>query len=38
MNRVGAWNANRIVVGKTERKRTFGRPKRRRDDNIKIDR
>jgi hypothetical protein len=30
-------NAYRILVGKPERKRPLGRPKRRWDDNIKID-
>jgi len=29
--------AHRILVGKPEGKRTLGRPKRRREDNIKID-
>jgi hypothetical protein len=27
----------RVVVGKPERKRPFGRPRRRWDDNIKMD-
>jgi hypothetical protein len=30
-------NENRILVGKPEGKRTLGRPRRRRADNIKID-
>jgi hypothetical protein len=30
-------NANRILVGKPERKRPLGRPRRRWVDNIKID-
>jgi hypothetical protein len=30
-------NAYRILVGKLEGKRTLGRPRRRRTDNIKID-
>jgi hypothetical protein len=30
-------NAYRILVGKPERKRSLGRPRRRRVDNIKID-
>jgi hypothetical protein len=28
---------HRLLVGKPERKRPLGRPRRRRDDNIKID-
>jgi hypothetical protein len=28
---------NRVLVGKPERKRPLGRPKRRREDNIKMD-
>jgi hypothetical protein len=31
-------NAYRILVGKPERKRPLGRPRRRRVDNVKIDR
>jgi hypothetical protein len=30
-------NANRILVGKPEGNRPLGRPRRRREDNIKID-
>jgi hypothetical protein len=31
------WNAYRILVGKPERKRPLGRPRRRWVDNIKMD-
>jgi hypothetical protein len=30
-------NANNILVGKSGRKRSFGRPSRRREDNTKMD-
>jgi len=30
-------NANNILVGKTEEKRPLGRPRRKWDDNIRID-
>jgi hypothetical protein len=31
------WNTYRIFVGKPEGKKPLGRPRRRRDDNIKMD-
>jgi hypothetical protein len=30
-------NAHKILMGKTEEKRTLGRPKRRWEDNIKVE-
>jgi hypothetical protein len=32
----GKWDANSAVFGKPEGRRPFGRPRRRRDDNIKM--
>ena len=38
MARMGEWRGvYRVLVGKPEGKRTLGRPKRRWEDNIKID-
>ena len=37
MHREESRNAYRILVGKPERKRSLGRPKRRWQDNIKMD-
>jgi len=36
--RMGEWRVvHRVIVGKPEGKRPLGRPRRRREDNIKMD-